>query len=95
MSEGTGIFSPLESCLVTYSPTRIQIVDDYALGRRLGEGIISEKMLLTTGSYAKVKEGFQLPTKRLVAVKIFSRRRLDELEDGETIVQREVSLMRF
>lgn len=42
-----------------------------------------------------MKEGIQLQTRRLVAVKIFSRRRLDEIEDGELIVQREVSLMRY
>jgi len=62
---------------------RIHIVDDYALGAALGEG-----------SYAKVKEGIDIRSKTLIAIKIYSRVKLRSLENGEVMVQREVSLMR-
>jgi len=78
------MFHQLDSSQVNYQKvTRIRIVDDYALGRVLGEG-----------SYAKVKEGVNTNTKSLVAIKIFSRVRLRSIENGEIMVQREVSLMR-
>jgi len=74
----------LESSQANYRKnTKITIIDDYAFGGVLGEG-----------SYGKVKEGIDTKTRNMVAIKIFSRTKLREVENGEIMVQREVSIMR-
>eukprot|EP01083_Nonionella_stella_P069727 186084_1 len=58
------------------------IISGYHLGTILGQG-----------TYGKIREAFDLKTKRYVAVKIMNRRRLRKIRDGEDNVRREIFIM--
>jgi len=58
-------------------------VGNYLLGAKLGEG-----------AYAKVKEGLDINTLRIVAVKIIDKKHVSKIKDGMDNVKREIAIMK-
>jgi len=81
---GNLLWSQLDATQVQYkSRDHIKLVGDYAIGRRLGEG-----------SYGRVKEGVHLNTKRRVAIKIYSRKRIKAIAGAEESSAKEIEILK-
>uniref|UniRef100_T1JKR9 Serine/threonine-protein kinase STK11 n=1 Tax=Strigamia maritima TaxID=126957 RepID=T1JKR9_STRMM len=78
-------FYQVESDQIIYQPRRkkAKMIGRYLMGDLLGEG-----------SYGKVKEVLDSETLRRLAVKIFKKRKLRRIPNGEQNVQREIRLLK-
>jgi serine/threonine-protein kinase 11 len=60
----------------------MEVIDNYAIGPVIGKG-----------SYAVVKEGLDVTSKQIVAIKVVAQATLKNIENGELLVKREVSIL--
>ena len=76
------VFHRLNPGDIKYRDEKAKVLRTYIVGKMLGEG-----------SYAKVKEGIDSKTKKMVAIKILSKKTLRRVPGGEASVSREIGII--
>jgi serine/threonine-protein kinase 11 len=76
------VFHRLNPNDIKYRDEKAKVLRTYVVGRLIGEG-----------SYGKVKEGIDSKTKKLVAIKILSKKTLRRVPGGEASIEREIGII--
>jgi len=76
------VFHRLNPSDIKYRDEKAKVLRSYIVGRIIGEG-----------SYGKVKEAIDSKTKKMVAIKILSKKTLRRVPGGEASIEREIGIV--